>query len=344
MAQQTYRAMWNDLIGSIPRLPPPLAQTLVNRAWHDVSDSRLWSWRFMTGYIVTPNNITTGTADVALGSDLVTMDADATTALNAAQTPPPIFSTENGIGRQFRTASPSSGIPGAIYTIKNWDGAGSLQLDRPYQEATQAGAPYQIYKCYYQAPPADGSSTPDFLRYMSIDNPSSGYSIRKRKLYKSQADLNAVDPQRGAYGTTYVIANYPNDPTSGNIVHEWYPHPVTLQVYKCLYQSVGLDLSDTNPLPLTCPTNLVMQRAYMYGCQWALKQVSVFPELSQTNWILAYNMHKKDYQEELILQIKQDDEISPLKAFTQGEVFDFPLGGSFLQGHDVSSLVGGGLN
>jgi hypothetical protein len=339
----SFRDMWNDLIDDTPCLPPPLAQTLINRAFADIRDYRLWSWLVPTGYITTPQNITTGTITTTLGSNLVTPDATAAAALNAvALANPPLANAQIGIGRQIRLSSQTSGTPGPLYSITAYDNSiPQITLDRVYAENSGAGLTYMCYKAYYQAPPSDGTGTPDFLRYFTVTNPGSGYTIRRRKLYYTQAQLNGIDPQRGATGDAYIIASYLDDPATGNVVHEWYPHPVNLRVYSCIYQKRGLPLSDTNPPPLTLPSELIMERAYMRASKWALKMVAVYPELQQTNWVMTYNMHKQDFKEQLIQAIKQDDEISPLVAFQQGGTFDFPLGGQFLQNHDVSSLVGG---
>ena len=347
-----YRDSWNDLLTSIPRLPPAHAQTLVNRAWRRICDYRLWSWLTAYGYITSPAIITIGTVDVTLGANTVIFDTAAATALDAvALANPPLANAQIGIGRQFRTGSQTSGNPGAIYSIIAWDsGTRTATLDRIFAEPTATGQVYQVYKCYYQPPPSNGTGAPDFLRYFTIANPSSGYSIRKRKLYYTQEQLNAIDPQRGANGDAYILANYTPESLqpgviSGVPVHEWYPHPVNLNVYKCLYQKRGADLSETVDVPATFRVELLMDFSYLLGCQWALRQVSVFPELGQTNWVAAIQVAKDAIygraDGSLIQAIKADDEISPWGPFQQAGAFDFPLGGQFLQGHDVSSLVGG---
>jgi hypothetical protein len=334
---------WGDLVSSVPRIPPSHAQQLVNRSWADIRDFRLWSWLVPTGYITTPLAITAGVASPTLGSSSVTVDATADAALNAVVSAnPPLFHAQVGIGRQFRVGNVVSGTPGPLYNITGYNhSTRTLTLDRPYAEVSASNVSYMVYKAYYQAPPSDGSSAPDFLRYFTITNPMGGYTIRRRKLYYTQDQLNSIDAPRGATGDAYIISAYLDDPASGNVVHEWYPHPVNLRVYTCIYQKRGTDLSDTIDVPKTFPSDLLMERAYMYGTKWALKNVAVFPELQQTNWVAAYQMHKQDFKERLIQVIKQDDEISPLVAFQQGGIFDFPLGGAFLQGHDISRLVGG---
>jgi len=349
-----FRDYWEDVADSIPRLPPAHAQTLVNRAWHRLCDFRLWSWKVVYGYITTPAAITTGTCTVTLGSNKVVFDTAASAALNAvAGANPPLAYAQVGVGRQFRIGSQVSGTPGALYTLIAWDGASTATLERVFAEATAAGQPYMVYKCYYQPPPSDGTSPQtevDFLRYFSIANPASGYAIRKRKLFYLQDQLNSIDPQRGASGDAYILANYTMDQTnpnivSGNTIHEWYPHPVNLRVYKCLYQKRGLDLSDTYDIPSEFPQDLLIDYAYLLGAKWALRQVSVYAELANTNWVAVINDMKSalfDPREgRLIRAIMADDEISPLTAFTQSGTFDFPLGGQFLQNHDVSRLVGG---
>lgn len=345
-----WRDYWNELAGSIPRLPPNLAQTLVNRAWTDIRDYRLWSWLVGVGYITTPTAITTGTCDVTLGSASVVFSAGASVALSAvALSNPPLANAEVGIGRQFRLSSQTSGTPGPLYNIIAWDGVNTMTLDRVYAEDTALANPYTVYKAYFQSPPSNGTSTPDFLRYLSVTNTPVGYTIRGRKLYYSQAELDGIDPQRGSTGDTYILATYESNPTSSSSplgpnmfpVHEWYPHPVYSRVYKCIYQKRLLTLSDSQDLPITIPSSVLMARAFVHGGQWALGQVSVFPELQSTNWVQFIAVKQQEFKETLIQCIKQDDEIAPQKAFTQG--WDFPgnFGGSFLQSHDVSSIVGG---
>lgn len=349
----TFRQLWSELLGTIPRLPPALAQIYINRAFSDIRDYRLWSWLVGVGYITTPAAITTGTASATLGSNQVTFSAAAAAALTAvALANPPLASPQVGIGRQFRLSSATTGTPGALYNITAWADPVAT-LDRVWAEESVTDRAYMVYKAYYQPPPSNGSATPDFLRYLSIANTPVGYTIRGRKLYYTQDQLDGADPQRGATGDVYIIAAYETNPTqavtSSSLplgpsmipVHEWYPHPVTARVYKAIYQKRMMTLSDTQQPPATLPDYVLIVRAQIHAAQWALGQVAVFPELAQTNWVSYLEAKQKEYKEALIQCIKQDDEIFVHRAFTQGWQFDFPLGGAFLQGHDVSSLVGG---
>src|SRR5437870_1288566 len=123
----TFRDMWSDLVASIPRLPPPHAQTLINRAFRDIRDFRLWSWLVPTGYIVTPTSITAGTITVTQNLNTITADVTAAAALNAvALANPPLASSQVGIGRQIRLSSQTSGTPGPLYNISAWDGVNTL--------------------------------------------------------------------------------------------------------------------------------------------------------------------------------------------------------------------------
>lgn len=346
-----FRDYWTELTGTIPRLSPDLAQTFINRAWSDIRDYRLWSWLVAVGYITTPTAITAGTCTTTLGSQSVVFDAGASAALQAVVLAnPPLANTQLGIGRQFRLSSQISGTPGPLYTIQAWDGVNTATLDRVYAENSGVSQPYTVYKQYYQPPALISTGTPDFLRYISVTNTPVGYTIRGKKLYYSQQQLDGIDPQRGATGDAYIIASYEDNPytTSGDLagddawpVHEWYPGPVYQRVYKCIFQRRMMTLSDTQNLPNTLPSSVLMARASWHGAKWAQTQVSVFSELAQTNWVAAMAAYQAEFKETLLQCIKQDDEIFVQKAFLQGSQFDFPLGGAFLQGHDVSSLVGG---
>ncbi len=328
-----YRDYVGELIGTIPRLPYPLAQKLVNRAWSNVRDMRLWSWLIGTDDILSAQNVTAGTVSVTLGSPTVTLDPAASAALSPLSAAnPPLASATLGSGRQIRIGVTGSGGP--LYSIIAADFVGStLTLDRPYAGDSGTGLPYQVYKCYF-APPST-----DFLRYFTITNMRAGYTIRGKKLYYTQQKLNAVDAQRGGTGDAYIISAYKPDAT-GRPVHEWYPHPVNAAVYNCVYQKRGQDLSDSVDLPATLPSSVVMARASILASDWALANVATYPELAQTNWVMFRQGKVDEFKDEIIQAIKQDDEISPLTPFLQGSYFDFPLGGQFLQGHDVSSLIG----
>jgi hypothetical protein len=331
----------SELFTTIPRLPQPFAATLINRAFYNIRDTRLWSW--LVGYddIYAPPIITAGTATVTQGSSTVTVDSNATTAINLVALGnypvPPVASTQLGVGRQFRIPVNQGG---PYYNIIGWNGAGILTLDRPWSDPNSTNSSYTISKCYYAVPTASFSATPDFVRYLTITNKTSGYTIRGKRLIYSQAKLNAVDPQRGGTGDAYVVATYKPD-AQGNPVHEWYPNPVNPATYACFFQRRGLPLSPTNDIPNTLPVPLLMARAYILAADWCLANVATFPDLGNTNWVAYRQIQQGLYQELLIQCIKQDDELMTQLPMMYGYEFDFPLGGQFLQSHDVSSIIGG---
>jgi len=332
-----FRDYCSELVGTIPNLPYPLAQTLVNRAWKDLRDLRLWSWLVDTDDIVTPMVINAGTVTVFNGSFTVACDATASAALMPyIFGNPPLASTVLGQGRQIRIGLTSSSGP--IFNIVGVDAtdptALTLVIDRQYANDSILNAPYQVYRCYI-APPGD-----DFLQYITITHVRAGYNIRAKKLFYTQHRLNSIDPQRGAHGDAYVVSAFKSD-RDGRPVHEWYPHPTNFGVYSAVYRKRGKDLSGTTDLPVTFPNSVLMARSYQHAADWAIANVGRYPQLGQTNWAMFREAKGSLLKEELVQAIKQDDEISPLLPMLQGSYSDFPLGGEFMQGHDVSSLLGG---
>lgn len=328
-----------EMIGVFPRIPQPYCPTLLNRAWSNIRDMRLWSFLVGYGDIVVPAAINSvGSTQITNGASLVTVSASDATAINAVALLPapnsPVSSPILGQGRQFRVNSSSAAGP--WYNITNWDGVNTLTLDLPYADVTNAAAHFTIAKVYYATPLAP----PDFRRYLTITNKTSGYTIRGKRLLYSQSKLNAIDPQRGGTGDAYVVASYLPD-ANGNMVHEWYPNPVNQSVYNAFFQRQGLLLSPTNDIPGTLDPSLVMYRALMLACDWATANVATYPELGQTNWVQLRMQYEKNFKETLIQCIKQDDELMPTLPIQNGYEFDFPLGGQFLQSHDVSSIIGG---
>jgi hypothetical protein len=323
---------------------------LVNRAWARLRDFRLWSFHVIAdSQLFVPAVISAGTVTVTFGSTAVTADATAAAALNAASTPPPIASTTLGIGRQIKVGSSATGVSavsGANYTLTAWDGVNTLTLDRPYGEQSQTNTNYQILKCYYAPPALPATSISPlnydsaFVRYLTVTNRESGYTIRGRKLYYTQQQLNSIDPQRGAQGDAYIIANYSRN-SLGQPVIELYPNPVTFTTYAATYVTRWADLSATVDLP-QMPYELssaLLNLAKVFGAHWALANTGTYQELQQVNWVAYAEMLKQEFRESLIQCLKLDDEIMPWQAIQQSGVYDFPLGGQFLQSHDVSSLI-----
>ena len=330
MAFQDY---YSELIGAVPALPPTLAQTFVNRAWKELRDLRLWSFLIGFNDIPTPVAISAGTASVVFNTNTVNVDSTAGPALNAVALSNPPLSGTIGVGRQFRLA------PGPLYTITGWvynsgPGTGVITLDRNFEGPTANNQAYQVYKAYYNPPVAD------FLRYIAVTNMSTAYTITNRSLLYSQSRLAEVDPQRTQQGDAYYLSQFTIPPT-GNVVHEFYPHPTNGALYTTVYRRRGADLSATVDLPYSFPSDLLLNRAYNHSYRWALSNCGNIPQLANTNWMYLLEVNKKEYGERLIQCIKTDDEIITQLPFTQRLRPGIPVGGTYLQAHDVSSLVGG---
>jgi|SRR5215472_14627550 len=340
--------MTAELVGTVPRLSALHAQQLIQRSWQRIRDGRSWSFHFVAdAQLFVPSAVSTGTVSASFNSNIVVADAAAAGALNAiALANPPLASPVLGQGRQIRVGSTSniSSPTGPNYTILAWDGVNRLTIDKPYGEATVTQAPYQVLKTYYSppAPPPFSGLAPDlrFVRYESITNRRSGYTIFGPNLYWSQAQLNGIDPQRGGQGEAYIVANYGRN-SLGQPVIELYPNPVQFTTYYASYWTKWPDLSLNQDLP-QIPYELadaVMFQAKAFASDWALANVSTVPELGQTNWVAYRQIQGDEYRKAMINCFKQDDEIFPLIPFRQGQGFMFPLGGQFLQSHDVTSIL-----
>lgn len=335
-----------ELVGTCPKLSPLHAGQLVNRAWSKVRDFRLWSFNVVAdAQIFVPAVITAGSLTTTFGSTSVVADATAAAALNAVALSIPPLAGGIGVGRQIRLTQTSglSSPTGPNYSIVTWDGINTLTIDKPFGEGSLTNSAYQCLKCYYAAPGfpyTSQTADPNLVKFLSIVNRENGYSFRGKNLNWSQEMLNAIDPQRGGQGDAYIQANYGRT-ALGQPVFELYPNPVNFTTYYATYLTRWPNLSAAVDLP-QMPyqlSDLVSFGAKTLAAQWALANVVTFPELGGTNWVAYANMMQVEWKDALIQCIKVDDEIMPGQAFRQGAGFDFPLGGAFIQTHDVSSLI-----
>lgn len=344
-----FQEMVAELMGTVPRMSALHAQQIINRGWSRVRDSRLWSFHLVAdAQLFVPYAITGGLVTVTFNSPYIIGDATAVAQwASVALANPPLASPILGVGRQIRIGSTNglSTPTGPNYNIKAFDAAtGTLTLDRPYGEWSVTGAQYQVLKTYYAppAPPPFNEIVPDlrFVRYQVITNKNMGYAIFGPNLYWSQAQLNAIDPQRGGQGDAYIVANYGRN-SLGQPVIELYPNPVQFTTYTATYWTRWPDLSPSQELPLMPYelSDLVMFKSKQLASDWALANVNTFTELSQTNWVAFRQSQMAEERASMINCLKQDDEIMPLIPFRQGQGFMFPLGGQFLQSHDITSLL-----
>ena len=345
----TFQQLYKELTGEIASLPDPQAGRLINRAWKRINDYRMWSWQIISnGQIFVPAVISVGTCSVTFNSTAVVMSASATAALNTiAFGNPPLASPILGVGYQIRLGTSSTGLSAPVgpnYTIVAWDGAGNLTIDAPYGQQSATGANYQVLKCYYAAPFLPVTSTGNdgqFARYLSLVNLIDGYAITGKQLYFSQEELNRIDPQRGGQGDAYILAYYGHN-SLGQPVYELYPNPVNPATYQANYVSKGPLLTMTTQLPQVSYAldDAVSFQAKVFAGQWAMANATRFKDLSGVNWVQYCGEMERERKLSLIQCIKEDDEIMPSpKPFVYNGGYSFPLGGEFLQSHDLSSIL-----
>jgi hypothetical protein len=327
-------AFAQELIGLFPDLSILPARSLVNRAWQDIRDMRLWSFLVAEGPLVVPNVVSNGSVTVTLGSTAVVGDATAAAVwITLAFANPPLASPNIGTARQFRLGQ---GNP--VYNIIAFDGVNTITLDRPYVESSLAGQSYQIYRAYYQPPSAD------FYRYFSITNVALAYSIVGKSLTFNREELDLKDPQRGAQGDAYILGSYKPDPTTSIPVHELWPNPVNANTYLAIYQRRGLAMTPTGVTPVvdyppTLSSSLLMARAEYRTAQWAVQNMNRYKDLKGINWFQVRKDATSEFREEFIQQARIDMEIFKNSwVLPKGTYLGFPVDAAFIQSHDVDLM------
>lgn len=285
----SFETMTSRLTGYITRLPKSEAYNMVNDAWTDVRNDRLWSFQLVEDSIATPNVVNAGTFSTTQGSNIVTADATATTALTGLINP---FITL----RQFRITS------GGIYNIVGVGTSGlftTLILDRPYTDPTGTLQSYQVYQCYFAAPVAD------FKRWLDWRDLTNGDWL---DVYKVRREINRGDPQRlyfsfPKYVLPFSLDQRPNSATLGWPFFELYPNPLSYVSYMRYWVRTGADLvnpSDTLPYPVT--DKLVFARSQMLACRWAeANRDPSIPRGQGADYKFLYEAAAKEYSLELKL-------------------------------------------
>jgi hypothetical protein len=317
------------LKGYIPEIDILLCQELVNKAWKDIREARLWSWLRGVGVFIAPQNITTGTVSPTRFSKVVNLDATANAALNNLNNP--------FIGqRQFRTGQ------GPVYNIASYSNAGAtLTLDRPFLEGTSAGQSYQVYRCYYTPTDNAGNLVTDFMKFKVIFNPVDGYAITGPNLNITRAELDVRDPTRGAQDLAYCVAGYDVD-ANGNPRYELWPHPTSQRGYVYLYQRTGVDLSPTVDIPTTFSPHILKEKTLAHAYEWAIVNQSRFPTLKGVDFRLALAESNRKYEKMLLDAKRRDDNIildNWLPDFRG--YMNAPIDSKFAQSHDVDWTWGG---
>lgn len=322
----TFKDFYSEILGTIPKIPIPIAKRLINRAWRDVQDAHQWSFLQQEGVLFSPGVITSGTVSVTQFSNSITFDATARAALQVTN---PVMTK-----RQFRVAGGGE-IYNFISTVNA--GTGIATLDRPFIETTNSASGYLVYRCYYGPPQlgTSGTEVTDFLRYNTIYNPAISDYFRGVQL--SRDLLNKMDPQRSNVGNNpYYLFTYKGS-SDGTPQFEMWPHPTASQAYLCSYQRRGVELSGaTDVLPLVIPDDLILERALYLGCLWAEKNKARYTELKGINWMIIGKEHNKTYSNIdarnpglLEIACRQDEE-----AFPQSIIIDDRTFANFAVGDD----------
>lgn len=335
----------NELLAHQPRLGYLLAQSLVNRAWRDIRDARLWSFDVAEGVLEAAQLVNAGAVTLTQFSPTVTPNSAAATAFLAFGLNPPITQC------QFRLTS------GPLYNIVAIDGSGNLTLDRPYYEASGSGIGYLVYRAYYTPPPTllQSDGTYDFLRFLSVTDFLNVYDL---DLTQQKAVLDLIDPQRGSFGPPTCLADYKADPLS-NPLYEMWPHPQIQQGFIALCQRRGTEITTANSqtyfFPQAVPSDLIVLRAKYRAYEWAEANKGTHPELRVTNWLALMQATRIEYAGRprtgdvgaLGRAARQDEEtflqnFIPTALSRRGSArYPWPISGSWLQQHDLG--IGSGI-
>jgi hypothetical protein len=308
MAFIDYQGM---LRGWCDRIDPNLAPKLINYAWRDIRDARVWSFLVAEGAWVAADRITSGHVSVTNNSATVQADATAQAALNAAAANPPLTD------RQFRL------VNGLIYNIQAYNsGTGVITLDRPFEETTTASGQYQVYRCYYTPPSAD------FKRLLSIVDP---IMVQQLELHQTRQHLDYIDPQRASQTTPRVVAGF-RDTSTNEPRFEMWPHPLSAQAYGVIYEKLGQDFSaDDDSLPDVIPEQLLMERAYFYGFRWLLGNLDKANKGQAVGITQSIEICNANYERLLQRAKVEDEDIYPQNLRRRSS---YPyIGGQYMQSH-----------
>ena len=283
-----------ELTEQIPNLSKLLAKRLINRAYHDILNTKRWSFLSDEGVLYSPALVNTGTITTTQFSKNFTINTSAQAIWDVLANP---LVTK----RQIKISSSS-----VLYSIATYN-AGSGTFDRIFRETSVTAGTYSMFRAYYGLPEnSDGTEVTDFLRYTSIYNYTNNYFFNP--IMRSREELNLIDPQRANSGLPIYIYPYKAD-SNGRPLYEFYPTPLSEYVFITNYQRRGIDLTTSNTLPFSIDENLLMERALYHGCKWAMKNQGVYPNLKGVNWAVMITQHNQEYMNLLNEAHRNDDEM-----------------------------------
>jgi hypothetical protein len=311
---------WFSQIDPLATLP------LVQRAYSDIRNSREWSFLKQTGSWFAPSIITGGTVHVTQFSATVVGDATASPLWLAVALPaPPALPLTL---RQFRV------VGGPIYNIIAYDGVSTITLDRPYAEQSGAASSYMIYQPYVPVPSVD------FKRSLSMVDPINMYRFRYRNLFRTQKEVDRVDPNRQNFSIPIWMAAHdyvlmPGDTQQRPRFEAW-PGPVQQIGYVWEYMSKGDAVTPTQVLPGQIPDQLIMARARHYGHELVANQPDVDVK-TKAYHLNALTRVDAEYRDLLNRAQLDDNSIFDSRVSNEetGPTYSGPLDSNYLQGHEI---------
>jgi hypothetical protein len=346
------------LCGELPGLSPLLAQSYINDALGQIYNERLWSFNVLDGAINCPAAVIAGSVAITQYSDQVTLDATA----SAAVLPQTLVGATPGIlNTQIRFAPSTAATASQIYNIVAFDDTNPaalvLTLNRVVQEATNAAAAYQFYRCYVIQPMTD------FLKWESFNDFANAIALLDPRMTYTSAYFDARDPQRQSQGIAYYLGHYAGGfqelPPSGDVrplntisagqnVWELWPHPTQGQNFYVRFRRSGALFNlptDTQPAALSDVLILARAKAdYVYP--FAAANVGSFPTFKGVNWTLLIATAQKQYTDNLVDAKRIDDEQALQTVWARGHGLrqprggfkdsgQFPIDSNYLQSHLV---------
>lgn len=334
-----YLDLVSQLCGEMPGLSPLLAQKYLNQALGQIYNERLWSFNVLDGAVNCPAAVIAGTISITQYTATVTLDATASAAV-AAQLAG--GATPGILNLQIRFAPSTAATASQIYNILSFDAtvpaAVILTLNRVVQEATNATASYQLYRCYVIAPMTD------FLKWETFNDFANAIALFDPRMTYTSAYFDARDPQRQSQGIAYFLGHYAggfqelppagdirplNTISAGQNAWELWPHPTQGQNFYVRFRRQGaLFALPTDTQPAAISDVLILARAkYDYAYPFAAVNVGNFPTFKGVNWALLIAQAKKSYDDGILDAKRVDDEQALQTVYTRGHGLRVPRGG-----------------
>lgn len=309
MSDATFEQLWRRILVYAPECPIPLAQEFVNTAYSRAVTYYPWSQLKVESEIRIPTAYSTGTASVTEGS--TTVNGNGTTWTAAM------------VGRQFLTNGTAP-----IYTVASFVDATGIVLDRPYENDTNATAPYTISVVYFEVPS-------DFLLFDVVRDLSNNWKLR---LNFTQSILDNWDARRSFAGTSWVVAAAPPRLVTGGepiIRYELWPRPLpAAKTYPYRYTKQPPLLSAAGDRPFFPMRGDILRKG-------AMAELALWPgTASLKNSFYNLDQHRtleEEFQKGLREAWVTDNEIS--QTAVKYDVSDdwqyAPIDAAFWQSHDV---------